>query len=297
MSRPARGDSVIRGQRTARGPPGIKGSASPDASVLHNGKKSLAPRAVFPRTATSGSRRGGSLRARQSDHRKNLRTNRLGAHRRSHCSRSRPLTHRIRRGAHHGLHAFRCPLRLAWRNTRLDTALPSLRGHPLLAIRSCSQPANRRFPFKARQPGSKGVSLDEASPQDSPPTRDAVKTFGPAYRYPCGRLDRTCTSKVSLYDRGYQHGYSEWRRRSPNTRNVLRLDLALARPVLLAISWNTYRTTANALFLRGFDGEILEEMRGIADGANAAGAKWLDRKIDLIDINVANTDGGDEAAV
>jgi hypothetical protein len=30
-------------------------------------------------------------------------------------------------------------------------------------------------------------------------------------------------------------------------------------------------------------------MRGIADGANAAGAKWLGRKIDLIDIVLANT--------
>ena len=45
---------------------------------------------------------------------------------------------------------------------------------------------------------------------------------------------------------------------------------------------------ANALFLRGFDREILEEMRGIADGAADAGAKWLGRRIDLIDIVVAN---------
>ena len=53
--------------------------------------------------------------------------------------------------------------------------------------------------------------------------------------------------------------------------------------------WNDYRTTANALFLRGFDREILEEMRGIADGASDAGARWQDRRIDLIDIVVANT--------
>ena len=52
--------------------------------------------------------------------------------------------------------------------------------------------------------------------------------------------------------------------------------------------WNQYRTTANALFLRGFDREILEEMRGIADGASDAGAKWLNRRIDLMDIVVAN---------
>src|SRR5207253_1532972 len=37
-----------------------------------------------------------------------------------------------------------------------------------------------------------------------------------------------------------------------------------------------------------FDREILEEMRGIADGASDAGAKWLNRRIDLLDIAVAN---------
>ena len=45
---------------------------------------------------------------------------------------------------------------------------------------------------------------------------------------------------------------------------------------------------ANALFLRGFDREILEEMRGIAEGASDAGAKWQDRRVDLVDIVVAN---------
>ena len=44
----------------------------------------------------------------------------------------------------------------------------------------------------------------------------------------------------------------------------------------------------DALFLRGFDKEILEEMRGIADGASDAGARWQDRRIDLMDIVVAN---------
>ena len=54
-------------------------------------------------------------------------------------------------------------------------------------------------------------------------------------------------------------------------------------------SWNLARTTANALFLRGFDQEILAEMKGIAEGASDAGAKWNGRRIDLIDMVVANT--------
>ena len=53
--------------------------------------------------------------------------------------------------------------------------------------------------------------------------------------------------------------------------------------------WDDYRTTANALFLRGFDRELLQEMRGIADGASDAGARWKDRRVDLLDIVVANT--------
>jgi Phospholipase B len=129
-----------------------------------------------------------------------------------------------------------------------------------------------------------GVSLDEASPPDSWPARDAVKTFGPAYRYPAaGWIYLHIEGKP--YDRGYQHGYL-MAKEIPEYLKRCAFDLAGKADER---TWNTYRTSANALFLRGFDREILEEMRGIADGANAAGAKWLDRKIDLIDIVVANT--------
>src|ERR1700733_4486030 len=54
-------------------------------------------------------------------------------------------------------------------------------------------------------------------------------------------------------------------------------------------SWNLARTTATALFLHGFDQEILQEMKGIADGASDAGARWQGRPIDLTDILVVNT--------
>jgi hypothetical protein len=126
-----------------------------------------------------------------------------------------------------------------------------------------------------------GVSLDEASATDS----YAVKTFGPAYRYPAaGWIYLHIEGKP--YDRGYQHGYL-MSKEIPEYLKRCAFDLAGKADEQ---TWNTYRTTANALFLRGFDREILEEMRGIADGANAAGAKWLDRKLDLIDIVVANTE-------
>jgi hypothetical protein len=130
-----------------------------------------------------------------------------------------------------------------------------------------------------------GVSLDEVSSQDEWPAREAVQTFGPAYRYPAaGWIYLHIEGKP--YDRGYQHGYL-MAREIPEYLERCAFDLGGKADQQ---TWNQFRTAANALFLRGFDREILEEMRGIADGANAHGAKWLDRKLDLIDIVVANTD-------
>lgn len=129
-----------------------------------------------------------------------------------------------------------------------------------------------------------GVNLEEASPGDSWPARDAVRTFGPAYRYPAaGWIYLHIEGKP--YERGYQHGYL-MAKEIPEYLKRCAFELAGNADKK---TWDAYRTTANALFLRGFDAEILEEMRGIADGANAAGARWLDRRMDLIDIVVANT--------
>jgi len=127
-----------------------------------------------------------------------------------------------------------------------------------------------------------GVHLDEIpSSSDEWPAREAVETFGPAYRYPAaGWIYLHIEGEP--YERGYQHGHLMARE----------IPEYLERCAALLGSkdhWDDYRTTANALFLRGFDREILEEMRGIADGASDAGAKWKDRRVDLLDIVVANT--------
>ena len=83
------------------------------------------------------------------------------------------------------------------------------------------------------------------------------------------------------YERGYQHGHL-MAREIPEYLERCAAELGTKE------QWDQYRTTANALFLRGFDREIMEEMRGIAEGASDAGAKWLKRRIDLMDIVVAN---------
>jgi hypothetical protein len=127
-----------------------------------------------------------------------------------------------------------------------------------------------------------GIDLEEIpSSGDEWPAREAVETFGPAYRYPAaGWIYLHIEGQP--YERGYQHGHLMARE----------IPEYLARCAAVLGSkdhWDDYRTTANAIFLRGFDREILEEMRGIADGASDAGARWKDRRIDVLDIAVANT--------
>jgi hypothetical protein len=130
-----------------------------------------------------------------------------------------------------------------------------------------------------------GVSVDEASEEGSWPIREAVQTFGPAYRYPSGGWIYLHI-EGSPYERGYQHGHL-MAREIPEYMARCASELGSKGPATEA-EWNQYRTTANALFLRGFDREIMEEMRGIADGASDAGARWLNRRIDLMDIALVN---------
>jgi hypothetical protein len=126
-----------------------------------------------------------------------------------------------------------------------------------------------------------GIQLDAMSSDDEWPAREAVETFGPAYRYPAaGWIYLHIEGKP--FERGYQHGHLM-------TREIPEYLERCASMLGSKEHWDDYRKLANSLFLRGFDQELLEEMRGIADGASDAGARWQDRRIDLIDILVANT--------
>ena len=53
--------------------------------------------------------------------------------------------------------------------------------------------------------------------------------------------------------------------------------------------WNELRTLADALMLRKFDQEYLEEMKGTADGAAKAGGVYNGHTIDLLDIVTVNS--------
>jgi hypothetical protein len=56
-----------------------------------------------------------------------------------------------------------------------------------------------------------------------------------------------------------------------------------------ALGWSTLRTLADALMLRRYDPEYLEEMKGIADGAAASGAEVHGRKLDVVDVVAMNS--------
>lgn len=122
-----------------------------------------------------------------------------------------------------------------------------------------------------------------AAPADFRPDPRSVKRSGPAYRYPqAGWI--VLHIEGDPYDRGYQHGQLL----APEITAYLRCYSAIQNSKAPTEGWKTTRTLINALFLRRFDKEYLEEMKGIADGAAAAGAKYDDRKVDLVDVVALN---------
>ncbi len=129
-----------------------------------------------------------------------------------------------------------------------------------------------------------GVSLEQVAQSSDLPQKAALRTFGAGYRYPkAGWIYVHIEGEP--YDRGYQHGYLLAREIEQYIdRCAAQLDVKSR-----ASAWNNGRTSANALFLRGFDQEMLQEMKGIADGAAAAGARYNGRAVDLIDVVTLNT--------
>ncbi len=88
------------------------------------------------------------------------------------------------------------------------------------------------------------------------------------------------------YERGYQHG----RLLGREIEQFIEAQARFHGPRSPADGWKALRTLTNALFLRQFDAELLEEMQGIADGAAAAGALALGQPIELLDIVTLNAE-------
>src|SRR5438105_3186075 len=122
-----------------------------------------------------------------------------------------------------------------------------------------------------------------ASPPDFKPDPRSVQRYGPAYRYPqAGWI--VLHIEGEPYERGVQHG----RLLAPEIAAHVRCFAATQNPKAPVEGWKQTRTLANALFLRRYSREYLDEMKGIADGASAAGARFDNRPIDLLDIAALN---------
>src|SRR5262249_53060017 len=111
----------------------------------------------------------------------------------------------------------------------------------------------------------------------------SVQRYGPAYRYPqAGWIVLHIEGKP--YERGYQHG----RLLAPEIAAYVKTYATRPSPKAPGDGWRRPRTLAKAIFLHRFDKEFLEEMKGIADGAAAAGARFDGRAIDLVDVVALN---------
>ncbi|MBI1827683.1 MAG: hypothetical protein HY287_09205 [Planctomycetes bacterium] len=118
---------------------------------------------------------------------------------------------------------------------------------------------------------------------DFEPDPAAVQRSGKGYRYPqAGWI--VLHIEGDPYDRGKQHG----RLMAEEIAGHLRCFAKCYSKEAPEDGLNLLRTLANAVFLRGFDKEYLEEMQGIADGTAEMGAKVYGRSVDLVDIVAIN---------
>jgi hypothetical protein len=123
----------------------------------------------------------------------------------------------------------------------------------------------------------------DVPPADFRPDSRTVQRYGPAYRYPqAGWI--VLHIEGEPYERGVQHG----RLLAPEIAAHVRCFAATQGPKDPPAAWKQTRTLVNALFLRRYDKEYLEEMKGIADGAAAAGARFDNRPVDLVDVVALN---------
>jgi Phospholipase B len=112
----------------------------------------------------------------------------------------------------------------------------------------------------------------------------SIQRVEQAYRYPQAGWNIVHIAGKP-YDRGMQHG----RLLAPEIAAYVRTIATFYEPKSPIVAWKLLRRMTNAMFLRGYSPEQLEEMKGIAEGASAAGARFDGRPLDLTDIVVLNT--------
>jgi len=111
----------------------------------------------------------------------------------------------------------------------------------------------------------------------------AIQRFEKAYRYPHAGWN-ILRIEGTPYERGYQHG----KLMAPEIDRFIKTLAQQESSKSPEDGWKRMRTLVGSLFLRGFAPEYLEEMKGIADGATAGGAKGFSSALELIDIACIN---------
>lgn len=131
---------------------------------------------------------------------------------------------------------------------------------------------------------ARGAPEVPAVPAAVGPGATDVVRYGDGYRY---TQDGWMVLHVEgdPYPRGYQQGRLLAREIAAYIR-MLATECSVKAP---ADGWRAARLLANTLFLRKMDREVVEEMKGIAEGATDAGASYDGRDIDLLDVAVLNT--------
>jgi hypothetical protein len=127
------------------------------------------------------------------------------------------------------------------------------------------------------------VELAEVPVTEAVPL-EGVRWAGPAFRYD----DRgwiVVHVEGEPHARGVQIGTLVADELAEYVRKLSNLENPKDPPA----AWAQMRLMADALFLRRYDAEFLEEMRGIAAGAAAAGAKVDGRPVDLLDVVTLNS--------
>ena len=130
-----------------------------------------------------------------------------------------------------------------------------------------------------------GVTLEKVEDVTQFVPMETVRWAGKGFRYEMGGWT-FLHIEGAPYARGRQHG-ELMADEIVRFMTKLALQKDAADPVR---GWTEKRVFADALFLRRFDPEFLEEMKGIADGAAKAGAQFKGRALDLLDIVTLNSD-------
>lgn len=115
------------------------------------------------------------------------------------------------------------------------------------------------------------------------PDPSSVQRYGPAYRCFQDGWIRVHIEGQPL-ERGRQHGHLL----APEILESIRVLALKYGPGKPQEGWERKRRLVRRLFLQGFDPEMRQEMKGIAEGAQEAGARLWHRALDEIDIATLN---------